>query len=124
MSDNSEFGVEELTSEYGEILKISKRIVMSGENLIDAQPSIKNQQNEPTVSFTLDRLGAQKFGRATTDNVGNRLAIILDGKIISAPNINEPITSGNGMISGNSYFSGGDRFSIVVKVRHCPHPLM
>ena len=77
---------------------------MSGENLIDAQPSIQNQQNEPTVSFTLDRLGSQKFGRATTDNVGRRLAIVLDGKIISAPNINEPITSGNGMISGNLHF--------------------
>ena len=52
---------------------------MSGENLIDAQPSIQNQQNEPTVSFTLDRLGSQKFGRVTTDNVGKRLAIVLDG---------------------------------------------
>ena len=104
VNDSTEFGVEELISETGEKLKISKRIVMSGENLIDAQPSIQNQQNEPTVSFTLDRLGAQKFGRATTDNVGKRLAIVLDGKIISAPNINEPITSGNGMISGNFTF--------------------
>ena len=92
VNEKSEFGVEELISETGETLKISRRIVMSGENLIDAQPSIQNQQNEPTVSFTLDRLGAQKFGRATTDNVGKRLAIVLDGKIISAPNINEPIT--------------------------------
>ena len=104
MSENSEFGIDDLISETGEKLKISKRIVMSGENLIDAQPSIQNQQNEPVVSFTLDRLGAQKFGRATTDNVGKRLAIVLDGKIISAPNINEPITSGNGMISGNFTF--------------------
>ena len=72
VSNNSEFGVDELISENDEKLKISKRIVMSGENLIDAQPSIQNQQNEPTVSFTLDRLGSQKFGRATTDNVGKR----------------------------------------------------
>ena len=43
---------------------------MSGENLVDAQPSIQNQQNEPTVSFTLDRIGAQKIGRAKTDKVG------------------------------------------------------
>ena len=41
---------------------------MSGENLIDAQPSIQNQQNSPSVSFSLDRIGAQKFGRATSDN--------------------------------------------------------
>ena len=44
-------------------------------NLVDAQPSIQNQQNEPTVSFTLDRLGAQKFGRATTENVGKRFTM-------------------------------------------------
>ena len=91
VSDNAEFGSDELISENGETLNVSKRIVMSGENLIDAQPSIQNQQNEPAVSFSLDRLGAQKFGRTTTDNVGKRLAIVLDGKIISAPNINEPI---------------------------------
>ena len=89
---------------------------MSGENLIDAQPSIQNQQNEPTVSFTLDRIGAQKFGRATTDNVGKRLAIVLDGKIISAPNINEPITSGNGMISGNFTFQEATDLSIITKI--------
>ena len=63
VKENSEFGVDKLISEIGEELYVSKRIVMSGENLIDAQPSIKNQQNEPTVSFTLDRLGAQKFGK-------------------------------------------------------------
>ena len=62
VSDNSEFGTTELVSENGQKLNVSKRIVMSGENLIDAQPNINNQNNEPTVSFTLDRLGAQKFG--------------------------------------------------------------
>ena len=123
VSENTEFGVEELTSETGEKLKISKRIVMSGENLIDAQPSIQNQQNEPTVSFTLDRLGAQKFGRATTDNVGKRLAIVLDGKIISAPNINEPITSGNGMISGNFTFQEATDLALLLRSGALPTPL-
>ena len=123
VSENSEFGVDELISETGETLKISKRIVMSGENLIDAQPSIQNQQNEPTVSFTLDRLGAQKFGRATTDNVGKRLAIVLDGKIISAPNINEPITSGNGMISGNFTFQDATDLALLLRSGALPTPL-
>ena len=123
VSENTEFGVEELISETGEKLKISKRIVMSGENLIDAQPSIQNQQNEPTVSFTLDRLGAQKFGRATTDNVGKRLAIVLDGKIISAPNINEPITSGNGMISGNFTFQEATDLALLLRSGALPTPL-
>ncbi len=123
VSENSEFGVDEMASDTGEMLKISKRIVMSGENLIDAQPSIKNQQNEPTVSFTLDRLGAQKFGRATTDNVGRRLAIVLDGKIISAPNINEPITSGNGMISGNFSFQEATDLALLLRSGALPTPL-
>ena len=122
--NNNEFGVEELISENGEKLNISKRIIMSGENLIDAQPSIQNQNNEPTVSFTLDRLGAQKFGRATTDNVGKRLAIVLDGEIVSAPNINEPITSGNGMISGNFTFQEATDLSLLLRSGALPTPLL
>ena len=123
VKENSEFGVDELISDTGEKLQISKRIVMSGENLIDAQPSIQNQQNEPTVSFTLDRLGAQKFGRTTSDNVGKRLAIVLDGKIISAPNINEPITSGKGMISGNFSFQEATDLALLLRSGALPTPL-
>ena len=124
VSENNEFGTEELISENGEKLNISKRIIMSGENLIDAQPSIQNQNNTPVVSFTLDRLGAQKFGRATTDNVGKRLAIVLDGEIVSAPNINEPITSGNGMISGNFTFQEATDLALLLRSGALPTPLL
>jgi len=124
VSENNEFGTDELISENGEKLNISKRIIMSGENLIDAQPSIQNQNNEPTVSFKLDRLGAQKFGRATTDNVGKRLAIVLDGEIVSAPNINEPITSGNGMISGNFSFQEATDLALLLRSGALPTPLV
>jgi len=124
VSENNEFGVDELISENGEKLDVSKRIIMSGENLIDAQPSIQNQSNEPTVSFTLDRLGSQKFGRATTDNVGKRLAIVLDGEIVSAPNINEPITSGNGMISGNFTFQEATDLALLLRSGALPTPLL
>ena len=123
VSDNDEFGVDKLISENGENLNISKRIVMSGENLVDAQPNFNSQSNEPTVSFTLDRLGAQKFGRATTDNVGKRLAIVLDGKIISAPSINEPITSGSGIISGNFSFQEATDLSLLLRSGALPTPL-
>ena len=123
VSENSEFGTDELISENGESLKISKRIVISGENLVDAQPSIQNQRNEPMVSFKLDRLGAQKFGRTTTDHVGKRLAIVLDGKIISAPSINEPITSGNGVISGNFTFQEATDLSLLLRSGALPTPL-
>ena len=123
VTDNNEFGTDELISENGEKSNVSKRI-MSGENLIDAQPNINNKNNEPTVSFTLDRLGSQKFGRATTDNVGKRLAIVLDGEIVSAPNINEPITSGNGMISGNFTFQEATDLSLLLRSGALPTPLI
>ena len=123
VSESSDFGTDELISEDGELIKISKRIIMSGENLIDAQPNIQNQNNEPTVSFKLDRLGAQKFGRTTTDNVGKRLAIVLDGKIISAPSINEPITSGNGIISGNFTFQEATDLALLLRSGALPTPL-
>ena len=123
VSENSEFGTDKLISENGEKLNVSKRIIMSGDNLIDAQPNINNQNNEPTVSFTLDRLGAQKFGRATTDNVGKRLAIVLDGEIVSAPSINEAITSGSGMISGNFSFQEATDLSLLLRSGALPTPL-
>tara|TARA_X000001036_G_C20652080_1_gene795459 strand:- start:248 stop:1792 length:1545 start_codon:yes stop_codon:yes gene_type:complete len=123
VSENSQFGTDELISENGEKLNVSKRIIMSGENLIDAQPNINNQNNEPTVSFTLDRIGAQKFGRATTDNVGKNLAIVLDGKIVSAPSINEPITSGSGMISGNFTFQEVTDLALLLRSGALPTPL-
>ena len=123
VADNKEFGVDELISEIGEKLNVSKRIVMSGENLIDAQPNFNNQSNQPTVAFTLDRLGAQKFGRVTTDNVGKRLAIVLDGKIISAPSINEAITSGSGIISGNFSFQEATDLALLLRSGALPTPL-
>jgi protein-export membrane protein SecD len=124
VTENSEFGTDQLISENGEKLNVSKRIIMSGENLLDAQPNINNQNNEPTVSFTLDRLGAQKFGRATTDNVGKRLAIVLDGEIVSAPSINEAITSGSGMISGNFSFQEATDLSLLLRSGALPTPLL
>jgi protein-export membrane protein SecD len=124
VDENNEFGTDQLISENGESLNVSRRIIMSGENLIDAQPNINNQNNEPTVSFTLDRLGAQKFGRATTDNVGKRLAIVLDGEIVSAPSINEAITSGSGMISGNFSFQEATDLSLLLRSGALPTPLI
>ena len=91
------FGSEKLEFEDGsEEAIVSKRIIMSGDNLVNAQPSYDNINSQTIVNFTLDRTGAKKFGRATSKHTGKRLAIILDNKIISAPQIREPILSGNG----------------------------
>ena len=118
-----DFGTSKMLSTTGEELSVSKRIVMSGENLIDAQPRLDNQTNQPNVSFTLDRIGAQKFGRVTTDNVGKRIAIILDNKLISAPSIIEPITAGNGNISGNFTFQEATDLALLLRSGALPTPL-
>ena len=105
VEDDQAFGSEKMVlSDTNEELTINKRVVISGDNLIDAQPKFDSQSNQPIVSFTLDRLGAQKFGKVTTESVGKRLAIVLDNSVISAPQIREPITAGTGTISGGFTF--------------------
>ena len=125
VSENeSDFGTELLSFENSEEkLKISKRVILSGENLITAKPSFNNQNNETTVSFSLDRVGAKKFGKATSGNVGKRLAIILDNKIISAPNIREPILGGTGEISGNFTFQSATDLALLLRSGALPAPL-
>ena len=82
-NDNDTFGAEILKydDEINEAL-VSKRIILSGENLLDAQPNMNTQTNETVVSFKLDRVGAKRFGKATTEGIGKQLAIVLDGKIV------------------------------------------
>ena len=53
-----------------EDLIVSKRIILSGENLVDAKPRMDNQSNETVVSFSLDRVGAKRFGKATSSGIG------------------------------------------------------
>ena len=120
---NSEFGSEKMLSENGQELFVSKRIIMSGENLIDAQPRLDSQANEPIVYFSLDRLGAQKFGKTTLEHVGKRLAIVLDNSIISAPSIREPITGGSGTISGNFTFQEATDLALLLRSGALPTPI-
>ena len=104
-------------------LNINKRVILSGDNLLNAQPKFDNRNSETIVSFTLDRLGAKRFGRATTNNVGKKLAIILDNKIISAPEIREPILGGSGQISGNFTFQSATDLALLLRSGALPAPL-
>ncbi len=118
------FGTQKLMFEDGsEEAVVSKRIVLSGDNLIDAKPTMNSQTNETVVSFTLDRVGAKKFGKATGTGVGKRLAIILDGKIISAPQVREPIIGGSGQISGNFTFQSATDLALLLRSGALPAPL-
>jgi len=118
------FGSEMLPYEDSENkLNISKRVLLSGDNLTNAKPALDNQSGDAVVSFTFDRVGAKKFGRATTDNVGRRVAIILDNKIISAPTIREPILGGNGQITGNFTFQSATDLALLLRSGALPAPL-
>jgi len=104
-------------------LSISRRVILSGNNLISAQPSFDTQTNQTTVNISLDRAGAKKFARATQNNVGKRLAIVLDNKIISAPVINEPILGGNSVITGNFTFQSATDLALLLRSGALPAPL-
>jgi len=126
VTENSEetFGSEKLPFEDGsdEVI-VSKRIVLSGDNLLDAKPKMDNQTNQTVVSFTLDRVGAKRFGKATTSGIGKRLAIVLDGKIISAPVIQDAIVGGTGIITGNFTFQSATDLALLLRSGALPAPL-
>ena len=125
VSENEDsFGSEILPYEDSdEKLSISKRVVLSGDNLINAKPTFDNQNNMATVNISMDRAGAKKFGRITTNNIGKRLAIILDNKIISAPQIKESILGGTAVISGNFTFQSATDLALLLRSGALPAPL-
>ncbi len=123
-NNNDTFGTEILPFEDGiNEAMVSKRIILNGENLLDAQPQMNNQTNETVVSFTLDRVGAKRFGKATSTGIGKQLAIVLDGKIVSAPVIRDIIASGNGQISGNFTFQSATDLALLLRSGALPAPL-
>jgi preprotein translocase subunit SecD len=81
-------------------IAVKRRVMVSGDQLTDAKQSF-DQDGQPVVSITFNSAGARRFGRVTQENVGKPFAIILDDKVLSAPNINEPILGGQAQISGS-----------------------
>ena len=122
--DKTEFGIETfILKDTQEKISVSKRIILTGDNLIDANPKYDNINQEPIVAFTLNRLGSQRFGQATSKNIGKRLAIILDNEAISAPVIRDAITGGQGTISGNFSFQSATDLSLLLRSGALPAPL-
>tara|TARA_Y100001970_G_C14236325_1_gene862047 strand:- start:479 stop:2029 length:1551 start_codon:yes stop_codon:yes gene_type:complete len=122
-TNEESFGTQKLLNEDGSEVMVSKRVILSGDNLVDAKPRMDNQTNETVVSFSLDRVGAKKFGKATSSGVGKQLAIILDGKIISAPTIQEAIVGGSGQITGNFTFQTATDLALLLRSGALPAPL-
>ena len=109
--------------EDGRMYLIRKRVMVSGDTLIDAQPSTDSRTNEPVVTFRFDAAGAKRFGSATSKNVGKLFAIVLDRKVISAPVIREPILGGSGQISGSFSFQSAQDLALLLRAGALPAPL-
>ena len=100
---------------------LKRRVELSGEHLVDAQVSFQNGQ--PVVSFRFDSVGAKKFAKITQENVGKLFAIVLDGKVISAPRIREPILGGSGIIEGGFTVESANELAILLRAGALPAPL-
>jgi preprotein translocase subunit SecD len=92
-------------------MAVKRRVMVSGDQLTDAKQSF-DQDGQPVVSITFNSAGARRFGRVTQENVNKPFAIILDEKILSAPNINEPILGGQAQISGNFTVESANQLAV------------
>lgn len=110
-----------MSGSEGEQYVVIKRPVVDGASLSDARVSFENGQ--PVVSFRFDTAGGRKFAEVTSNHVGERLAIVLDNEVISAPNINGPITGGSGIITGNFTTKSANDLALLMRSGALPAPL-
>ncbi|WP_404481699.1 protein translocase subunit SecD [Novosphingobium sp. BL-52-GroH] len=88
---------------------------IKGDELTDAKQSFESKTNQAVVSITFNQQGGEKFAKLTTENVNKRFAIILDGKVLSAPSINEPILGGSAQISGSFDVKSATQLAIALR---------
>lgn len=105
-----------------QIVPVYSRVEVSGESLKDSQADF-DQNNMPVVTTSFDATGARKFAKLTTEHVGERFAIVLDGKVLSAPAIREPIPGGRGQISGGFTLQGAKDLAVLLRSGALPAPL-
>ena len=100
---------------------VKKRVLISGDMLDDARPAF-GQNNDPVVNFTLNSTGGARFGKVTGQNIGRPFAIVLDGKVVSAPVIQAQIFS-SGQISGRFSIAETDELALLLRAGALPAPL-
>ncbi|MBQ8255414.1 MAG: protein translocase subunit SecD [Alphaproteobacteria bacterium] len=106
----------------GSVIPVYSRVEVSGESLKDSQAEF-DQNNMPVVSTVFDASGARRFAKLTTEHVNERFAIVLDGKVLSAPVIREPIPGGRGQISGGFTLQGAKDLAVLLRSGALPAPL-
>lgn len=102
---------------------IGRKALLTGEQLVDAAPT-RDQMGRPAVNFRFNPMGARKFGDITTENVGKPFAVVLDGEVITAPRINEPIIGGSGIITGQFTPEEANQLAILLRSGSLPAPLV
>ncbi|MDY6946358.1 MAG: protein translocase subunit SecD, partial [Pseudomonadota bacterium] len=102
---------------------LQQRPMLQGERLTQASTGIDARSGGPVVSFRFDNEGARQFAQITTENVGRQFAIVLDGKVISAPVIQEPIIGGSGQIQGNFTVAETSSLAALLRAGALPVPL-
>ncbi|MCE9523297.1 MAG: protein translocase subunit SecD, partial [Alphaproteobacteria bacterium] len=107
----------------GERYAIEDRVMLSGERLSDAGLGFDQMTNEPVVTFRLDGPGSRQFGKITTEHVGKPFAIVLDGKVLTAPVIQTPIIGGSGQISGSFTTESASDLAALLRAGALPAPL-
>ncbi|NBB15027.1 protein translocase subunit SecD [Caulobacter sp. SLTY] len=111
------------TDRYAPAYVVKKRADVTGEMLTDARQDTDPQTGQIVVSFRMNGEGARRFAAVTSANIGKPFAIILDGKVISAPNINSAITGGSGIITGNFTVQTANELAILLRAGALPAPL-
>ncbi len=106
----------------GQTFVVRRRVEVSGERLVDSQPSF--QDGLPIVNFRFDTAGGRRFGQVTSANVGNQLAIVLDNKVISAPRLESAIVGGSGMIRGGFTVEKAQDLALLLRAGALPAPLV
>ncbi|AMK19432.1 MULTISPECIES: protein translocase subunit SecD [Sphingobium] len=101
------------------VIAVKRQVMVSGEDLTDATQGY-DQNNQPIVNIRFNGSGGRKFGQVTSQNVNRPFAIILDGKVLSAPNINEPILGGSAQISGNFTVESANQLAIALRSGKLP----
>lgn len=106
--------------EGGSLIAVKRQVIVGGDQLIDASQKFDPQTNAPIVDFTFDTDGGRRFAKVTEENTGKRFAIVVDGKVISAPVINTPIQGGSGYIQGNFTVKSANELAIALRSGKLP----
>jgi len=121
LSDEAGADVMQIPDSQGRIYPIKKEVILSGDLLVDANTTY--HEGQPAVGFRFNALGTRKFAEITKENIGRIFAIVLDGKVVTAPRINTAINQGSGVISGSFTTQEANEVALLLRAGALPAPL-